>query len=300
MHVEGIDTGMAHPALHPACPHIAGILRPHATGLIPMLPRIAEMATQHQLVELRWSIVTEDGVLQSLGTILLLEHQTEGVLGVLIRQPTLTAVHPHATRHAEVMLLRTAEELYATGTCPSVPCCIASGSTCENINTTSGLIILMTEEIFFIGNERQDGQGMKALDDFSPQRGIARHLQVHLVVGSGRARENGIFSPCRGIALRSVRLAEYRRCKEIAGRCDRRDNLPTLHFDSPQERSCRKREGSRVKHALSCGSAAVCGIMYFRRSILGYDSHNKRSLIVKSMRPTELRLRDNRRQQTEL
>ena len=70
VNIEGINASAAYFSLHPSCPDITGVLRPFAVATIPMLPGIAEMTTQHELVELLGFIGTEQRIIQRLRTIL--------------------------------------------------------------------------------------------------------------------------------------------------------------------------------------------------------------------------------------
>ena len=109
VYVEGIDSGIAYLTLHAAGPDITGVLCPLTVAAIPVLPGVAEVTAQHQLVVLARRGFTEERILQRLGTVLLLEYKTEGVLRVLLGQTTMTTMQTDAAGRTEVMVLRTAK-----------------------------------------------------------------------------------------------------------------------------------------------------------------------------------------------
>ena len=102
VHIAGVDTCVAHLALHTPRPYIARVLCLLTVSLVPVLPGVAEVAAQHQLVELRRRVLTEDGRLQRLRSVFLLEHQSERVLRVLLGQSAVTAVQSDAAGRREV------------------------------------------------------------------------------------------------------------------------------------------------------------------------------------------------------
>ena len=68
--IEGIDTGAAYLPLHATCPDITGVLCPLAVSAIPVLPGVAEMTTQHELVELLRFVSAKHWIIQRFRTIL--------------------------------------------------------------------------------------------------------------------------------------------------------------------------------------------------------------------------------------
>ena len=106
------------------------------------------MATQHELVEL--SRVTKQRIFKFAWTVFFLEHKTERVLWVLLRQTAMTAMEAHAAIGSEVMLLRTAEEFGTGMACPSVSRIVAYWRTSIDIYSACLAVLLVTKEVVLI------------------------------------------------------------------------------------------------------------------------------------------------------
>ena len=196
VYIECIDTGMSHLPLHTSGPDITGILRFLAVSTIPVLPGIAEMAAQHQLSELIRLTFAKEVVLQVRRAICLFIHQTYRVLGILLCQTSVTTMQLHTTVDAQVVMLRTAKEFGTARTGPAITSCIAHRRACIDVDAARLFVILVTEEIPFVGDHREDRQLFQALDDLRSQHRVVCHLRIHLVVGNGRAFKLGIPAPC--------------------------------------------------------------------------------------------------------
>ena len=75
------------------------------------------------------------------------------MLGILLCQPTVTAVQPHAAVDGQVVLLWSAEEFYAGRTRPTVSRRIAHRRTSVDVDASLLLIVHATEEVFLVRNE---------------------------------------------------------------------------------------------------------------------------------------------------
>src|SRR5574344_1005687 len=136
MHIESIHTRAPQPTLHTAGPHITCILRLSSVSAVPMLPGIAEMTAKHQLVELSRLAGAIKRVFKCLLSVLFLEYQTEGMLGILLCQPSMTAMQTDTTSSTEVVLLGTAHEFETCRTCPYMSRGIAHRRAGEDVDAT--------------------------------------------------------------------------------------------------------------------------------------------------------------------
>ena len=93
---------MSYLALHAAGPDITGVLSILPIAFSPVLPGVAEVTAQHQLVIFLRFVFTKKWILQRLGAIFLLEHQPEGVFWIFLCQPAMTAMKPETAGGAEV------------------------------------------------------------------------------------------------------------------------------------------------------------------------------------------------------
>ena len=233
--VEGVDAGTAHAALHAAGPDVAGVLCLLAVALRPVLPGVAEVAAQHQLVEFRWLARAVERIFQRLRPVLLLEHEAERVLGVLLGQSAVTAVQTDAAAYAEVVPLRAAHQFHAGSPRPAVPRVVAHRRASEDVDAAALGVVLVAEEVVLVRHEAQDGQLLQPLRNLRSQLGVARHLRVHLVVGLSRAPYLGVAAPLGRVARRLVRLAEHGADEEVGGGGDVRGYRVALHLGGPQD-----------------------------------------------------------------
>ena len=225
VHIEGVDTGVPHLALHAAGPDVTGVLCLLPVGLRPVLPRVAEMAAQHQLVELLRLSLAEERIIQTLHTVLFLEYQSERVLGVLLCQPPMTAMQTEPTGGGELRVERRVlsggrrgKHLDADGACPAVARRVAHRGPGKDIDAAAVGVVLVTEQMVLVGDDAQHRQRLQAFSNLGAQRGVAGHLRVHLVVGHGRTADVGIFAPRVGVAGRCVALTQHIVDKQVGGR----------------------------------------------------------------------------------
>ena len=263
VYVERIHTGAPQLALHPTSPHVAGVLSFLTVVLHPVLPGVAEVTAQDKLVELGRFVLAEERILQRLRTVLLLEDEPEGVLGVLLCQSSVTAMQTYAAVGAEVVLLGTAEQLHAGRTRPAVAGVVAHGRTGEDIDAAPVGVVLVAEEVVFVGNDAEDGQLLQTVGDLPAQRLVTGHLGIHLIVGWRRAPYLRVVAPFRGVAFGIVRLLQHRTDEDVAGGGDGRadDSLPDL--GSPEDGGLREQQRNGVQPAFCRRLAAVGGVPDF-------------------------------------
>ena len=228
--IDRVDTRAANAALHPSYPDVTGVLRLLAVALAPMLPGIAEVAAQHQLVELRRLVFAIERISQRLRTILLLKYQTEGVLGILLCQTTVSSVETDAAGGAQVVLLRTAKEFHTGRARPTVPRGVTHRRSREDIDAATVGVVLMAEEVILVRDDAQDGQLFQALDNLRSQRRVTRHLLIHLVVGNGSfpSVHIGIEPPLCRVACRIIGLTQHRVDEDVGSRAHGRQRIANL------------------------------------------------------------------------
>ena len=78
-------------------PKIASILSFVALSIVPMLPRIAEESTKNKCVELLWSPFPEDSILETLGSVIAFEMESESVFRILFGQSSVTSMQFQTT-----------------------------------------------------------------------------------------------------------------------------------------------------------------------------------------------------------
>ena len=285
--VEGVDAGMAHAALHAAGPDVAGVLSLFAVVLRPVLPGVAEVAAQHQLVELRRLVLAVERIFQRLRAVLLLEDEAERVLGVLLGQSAVTAVQTDAAADAEVVSLGTAYQFHVGCPRPAVPRVVAHRRAGEDVDAAAVGVVLVAEEVVLVRDEAQDGQLLQPLRNLRLQLGVARHLRVHFVVGHSRAPYLGVAAPLGRVARRLVRLAEHGVDKKVRGGGDVRCQRVALHLGRPQDGGLA--DGQRLGVALARlrGEAAVGGIAYLRCRICSFYADGQLTAVVESVRLAE-------------
>ena len=228
--IDRIDTRPANAALHPSYPDVTGVLRLLAVALAPMLPGIAEVAAQHQLVELRRLVFAIERISQRLRAVLLLKYQTEGVLGILLCQTAVSSVETDAAGGAQVVLLRTAKEFHTGRARPAVPRGVAHRRSREDIDAATVGVVLMAEEVILVRDDAQDGQLLQTFDNLRPQRRVSRHLLVHLVVGNGSfpSVHIGIIPPLCRVACRIIGLVQHRVDEDVGSRTHGRQRITNL------------------------------------------------------------------------
>ena len=205
--VKGIDTGVPHATLHAACPHVASVLCLLPVVLAPVLPGVAKVAAQHQLVERVRLVLAEERIVERARPLILrLEDQPEGVLRILLGQSSVSAMQAHATVDRQVVSLRTTHQLDAGRACPSMPRVVAYGRTCEDIDTAMHRVVYVAEEIILVRHQREDGQRAQTFKHLWAQRPVGGHVGIHAVVGLGPTADGGVAPPLRRIASRRVRL----------------------------------------------------------------------------------------------
>ena len=157
--------GVAQLGLRLACPDVADVLCPVALGIVPMLPGITEERAQDECVEATWTAVAEDGILEGTGSVVLFEVQSEGVLWVLLRQSSVSAMQLESAADREVVAHVTAYELEADGSLPPSASAVANGTTCEDVDATRRLVVDVAEEMVAVGDEGDDGKRQQAVGD---------------------------------------------------------------------------------------------------------------------------------------
>ena len=289
VHVERLHADVAQPLLHAAGPYVAGVLGHGALRGIPVLPRIAEVAAQHQLVELLR--LAKDGICQLALTILLLEDQAERMFRVLLGQTAMTAMQTDATVGVHVVLLRPSHQLHADGARPPMTCIVANGRAGEDVDATALLVVLMAEEMVFVSDDAQDGQRVESLRHPLAEGSVGQQLGVHLIVGSGGSPLLGVASPLCRIAFGQRWLAEHRRHEDVAAGGYGRRQLAIGHLHGAQHGGLRQRERTGIELALSSGRASVGGVSDFCCPVVGGDFHRQALLVVKAMSLAEAGLR---------
>ena len=263
--IQGVHGRMSHLALHAACPHVAGVLCLLAVALVPVLPAVPEVATQHQLVELGGFVLAVEGVLQGLLAILLLEHQPQRVLGVLLGHAPMTAVQPQAAGDAESLagqLGAVGPEQLGTGRArPSVSGGIALRRSGEDVYASAQRVVLVAEQVVAVGDDAQRGQTGQPRPYLPHQRRVARHLRIHLIVGGGGAPDGAVAAPLCGIALRAVALAQHVVGEEVGGCGHGRRGLSVgAEGHGPDDGVALDEQRLAVSGALGRGLAAVEGV----------------------------------------
>ena len=158
VHVKSIHTCATQLLLHSSCPDVSSVLRFLTIPFRPVLPGITKMTSQHKLIELVGLSLTENRIFQGLWTIDILEYQSQRVFGILLGQATVPTVETQTASRTQIMVLRSPEKFRTGSTGPSVPSVVTNGRSCENIDTATLLVVLMTEQIVLVGHNAQDGQ----------------------------------------------------------------------------------------------------------------------------------------------
>ena len=237
------------------------------------------MTAQHELIELVGLILAENRIFQGLRTIDLLEHQSQRVFGILLGQSSVTTMEAQTTGRTQVVLLRTTEEFCAGSAGPAVPSGVAHGRTGEDIDATTLLVVLMTEQVVLVGHNAQDGQLLQPRLDFAAQAGVAGHLRVHTVIGCRCSIELGILAPFLRIALGTVALADNRMREDITDGTDDRTDFSALYLHCPENGGLVNSQRFRIKQTLHRRLTAIGGVSDFR-SLTARHGYCKTSCVV--------------------
>ena len=131
-----------------------------------MLPRIAEMTAQHELVELMGLILSKERVFEVLLAIFLLEDEAERVLGVFLCQTPMTTMQTkstgdmHIMRHLIAVLIKigASKKFHIGETSPAMTRIITHWRTRKDVDATRIRVWFGIEKVIFVGQDAQHGQ----------------------------------------------------------------------------------------------------------------------------------------------
>lgn len=69
-----------------------------------MLPRVTEVASQHQLVECHGVIHAEERIVECRRSILILKHESERVLGILLGQSAMPTMQSESAVYGHIII----------------------------------------------------------------------------------------------------------------------------------------------------------------------------------------------------
>ena len=254
---------MSHQSLHRARPGVALILRHVAVAVVPMLPGIAKMRPQHQLVEFFRTRISEYRIFQFSRSISFFKQETQRVFRCFLSQTAVTAMDFHAAIRRHVMILRSSEQLHGNGAFPSSSRAITHRSSSVDIDAAGVFGVFVTEEIVGIGYNRQGWDGSKPFLDRARQLRVACHLRIHLIVSDSSSPQLAIVAPCGRISSRICRLLHHLVSKQVGGGCHLIDFTFGIHSCGTQDGVVFDYLGSGPDFALRSRLCAVGGVTNF-------------------------------------